>query len=151
MPFLPITPLQGSLSFPTWALKSPSRMKEFPEETVPNPKAQGCDPFYHWGKPQHETAELGGNKQTHLSSPPLPEGHSRAEESPIFAPVPHGSPCRLWAYWGMVSHLLFGLGLVGYHEEQPGHQALSDKSRPRPGSRLGPQLCTSRASILWSS
>ncbi|MEQ2254889.1 Phosphatidylinositol 4-kinase type 2-alpha [Ilyodon furcidens] len=49
---------------------------------VPNPKAQGCDPLIHWGKPQHETAELGGNKQTHPSSPPLPVGHSRVEESP---------------------------------------------------------------------
>ncbi|MED6256259.1 hypothetical protein ATANTOWER_022695, partial [Ataeniobius toweri] len=44
--------------------------------------AQGCDPLIHWGKPQHETAELGGNKQTHPSSPPLPVGHSRVEESP---------------------------------------------------------------------
>ncbi|MEQ2296638.1 hypothetical protein AMECASPLE_026681, partial [Ameca splendens] len=49
---------------------------------VPNPKAQGCYPLIHWGKPQHETAELGGNKQTHPSPPPLPVGHSRVEESP---------------------------------------------------------------------
>ncbi|KAK5600793.1 hypothetical protein CRENBAI_009955 [Crenichthys baileyi] len=32
-------------------------------------------------KPQHETAELGGNKQTHPSPSPLPVGHSRVEES----------------------------------------------------------------------
>ncbi|MED6246805.1 hypothetical protein ATANTOWER_023891 [Ataeniobius toweri] len=37
------------------------------QRPVPNPKAQGCDPLIHWGKPQHETAELGGNKQTHPS------------------------------------------------------------------------------------
>ncbi|KAK5621984.1 hypothetical protein CRENBAI_013335 [Crenichthys baileyi] len=49
---------------------------------VPNPKAQECDPLIHWGKPQHETSELRGNKQTHPSPPPLPVGHSRVEESP---------------------------------------------------------------------
>ncbi|KAK5599724.1 hypothetical protein CRENBAI_016759 [Crenichthys baileyi] len=49
---------------------------------IPNTKAQGCDPLIHWGKPQHETAELGGNKQTHTSPPPLPVGHSRVEECP---------------------------------------------------------------------
>ncbi|MED6265648.1 hypothetical protein CHARACLAT_027685, partial [Characodon lateralis] len=49
---------------------------------IPNPKAQGYDPLIHWGKPQHETAELGGNKQTHTSPPPLPVGHSSVEESP---------------------------------------------------------------------
>ncbi|MEQ2226447.1 hypothetical protein ILYODFUR_027576 [Ilyodon furcidens] len=32
------------------------------QRPIPNPKAQGCDPLIHWGKPQHETAELGGNK-----------------------------------------------------------------------------------------
>ncbi|KAK5608780.1 hypothetical protein CRENBAI_020273 [Crenichthys baileyi] len=52
------------------------------QRPVPNPKAQGCNPFIHWGKPQHEMAELGGNKQTHRSLPPLPVGHSRVEESP---------------------------------------------------------------------
>ncbi|MED6249006.1 hypothetical protein ATANTOWER_008095, partial [Ataeniobius toweri] len=52
------------------------------QRPIPNPKAQGCDPLIHWGKPQHETAELGGNKQTHTSPPPLPVGHSRVEESP---------------------------------------------------------------------
>ncbi|KAK5618305.1 hypothetical protein CRENBAI_019788 [Crenichthys baileyi] len=52
------------------------------QRPVPNLKAQGCDPLIHWGKPQHETAELGGNKQTHPSPPPLPVGHSRVEESP---------------------------------------------------------------------
>ncbi|MED6240348.1 hypothetical protein ATANTOWER_019727 [Ataeniobius toweri] len=31
---------------------------------------------------QHGTTELGGDKQTHLSLPPLPAGHSRVEESP---------------------------------------------------------------------
>ncbi|KAK5605508.1 hypothetical protein CRENBAI_011220, partial [Crenichthys baileyi] len=45
-------------------------------------EAQGCDPLIHWGKPQHETAELVGNKQTHPSPPPLPMGHSRVEECP---------------------------------------------------------------------
>ncbi|MED6265589.1 hypothetical protein CHARACLAT_026992 [Characodon lateralis] len=85
--------LQVSLSFPTWALKSPSRMMESPrrgtmqhsqqghqEDRVlrttahsigqndsqrpgPNPKAQGCDPLIHWGKPQHETAELGAKSK----------------------------------------------------------------------------------------
>ncbi|KAK5606295.1 hypothetical protein CRENBAI_023885 [Crenichthys baileyi] len=39
-------------------------------------------PFHLPGKLQHETAELGGNKQTHTSPPPLPVGHSRVEESP---------------------------------------------------------------------
>ncbi|KAK5617531.1 Paired box protein Pax-2a, partial [Crenichthys baileyi] len=52
------------------------------QRPIPNTKAQGCDPLIHWGKPQHETAELGGNKQTHTSPPPLPVGHSRVEESP---------------------------------------------------------------------
>ncbi|KAK5603240.1 Calmodulin-regulated spectrin-associated protein 1-B [Crenichthys baileyi] len=52
------------------------------QRPIPNPKAQGCDLLIHWGKPQHETAELGGNKQTHPSPPPLPVGHSRVEESP---------------------------------------------------------------------
>ncbi|KAK5603207.1 hypothetical protein CRENBAI_012586, partial [Crenichthys baileyi] len=45
-------------------------------------KAQGCGPLIHWGKPQHETAELGGNKHTHPSLLPLPMGHFRVEESP---------------------------------------------------------------------
>ncbi|KAK5598828.1 hypothetical protein CRENBAI_003691 [Crenichthys baileyi] len=49
---------------------------------IASPKAQGCDPLIHWGKPRHEMAELGGNKQTHTSPPPLPVGHSRVEESP---------------------------------------------------------------------
>ncbi|MEQ2312491.1 hypothetical protein AMECASPLE_031590 [Ameca splendens] len=44
------------------------------QRPVPNPKAQGSDPLIHWGKPQHEMAELGGNKQTHPSPPPLPVG-----------------------------------------------------------------------------
>ncbi|KAK5610603.1 hypothetical protein CRENBAI_002579 [Crenichthys baileyi] len=52
------------------------------QRPVPNPKVQGYDPLIHWAKPQHETAELGGNKQTHPSPPPLPVGHSRVEESP---------------------------------------------------------------------
>ncbi|KAK5604790.1 hypothetical protein CRENBAI_010324 [Crenichthys baileyi] len=52
------------------------------QRPVPNLTAQECDPLIHWGKPQHETAELGGNKQTHPSPPPLPVGHSRVEESP---------------------------------------------------------------------
>ncbi|MED6261647.1 hypothetical protein ATANTOWER_007983 [Ataeniobius toweri] len=52
------------------------------QKPVPNPMAQGCDPLINWGKPQHETAELGGNKQTHPSSPPHPVGHSTVEESP---------------------------------------------------------------------
>ncbi|MED6243879.1 hypothetical protein ATANTOWER_029092, partial [Ataeniobius toweri] len=38
------------------------------QRPVPNPKGQGCDPLFHWGKPQHETAELGGNKQTRPGS-----------------------------------------------------------------------------------
>ncbi|MEQ2180026.1 hypothetical protein GOODEAATRI_031327 [Goodea atripinnis] len=38
------------------------------QRPVPNPKAQGCDPLIHWGKPQHETAELGGNKQMILAN-----------------------------------------------------------------------------------
>ncbi|MEQ2246007.1 hypothetical protein ILYODFUR_033873 [Ilyodon furcidens] len=92
-----------------WVLKSPSRIMEGdyaatptrkprrpgtphycsacrPKRTIPNPKAQGCDPLIHWGQLQHETAELGGNKQTYPSSPPLPVGHSRAEESPVTHP-----------------------------------------------------------------
>ncbi|MEQ2246189.1 hypothetical protein ILYODFUR_035668 [Ilyodon furcidens] len=44
------------------------------QRPVLNPEAQG--------KPQHETAELGRNKQTHPSPPPLPVGHSRVKESP---------------------------------------------------------------------
>ncbi|KAK5611597.1 hypothetical protein CRENBAI_014380 [Crenichthys baileyi] len=52
------------------------------QRPIPNTKAQGCDPLIHWAKPQHETAELGGNKQTHTSPPPLPVGHSKVEESP---------------------------------------------------------------------
>ncbi|MEQ2236593.1 hypothetical protein ILYODFUR_014338 [Ilyodon furcidens] len=52
------------------------------QRPVSNPKAQGCDPLIHCGKPQHETVELRGNKQTHPSPPPLPVGHSRVEESP---------------------------------------------------------------------
>ncbi|KAK5603272.1 hypothetical protein CRENBAI_011296 [Crenichthys baileyi] len=52
------------------------------QRPVRNLKAQGCDPLIHWGKPQHKTAELGGNKQIHTSPPPLPVGHSRVEESP---------------------------------------------------------------------
>ncbi|KAK5603633.1 hypothetical protein CRENBAI_003316 [Crenichthys baileyi] len=52
------------------------------QRPVPNPKAQGCVPLIHWCKPQHETAELGGNNQTHPSPPPLPVGHSRVKESP---------------------------------------------------------------------
>ncbi|MED6284391.1 hypothetical protein CHARACLAT_018808 [Characodon lateralis] len=46
--------------------------------------------FIHWGKPQHKMAELGGNKQTHPSPPPLPLGHSRVEESP--APLKEMDP-----------------------------------------------------------
>ncbi|KAK5619153.1 hypothetical protein CRENBAI_024058 [Crenichthys baileyi] len=58
------------------------------QRPVPNPKAQGCDPLIHWGKPQHEMAELGGNRQTHPSSPPLPVGHSRffLSHQKLFAP-----------------------------------------------------------------
>ncbi|MEQ2300800.1 hypothetical protein AMECASPLE_029635 [Ameca splendens] len=64
-----------------WALKYPSRIMEHDyaahpigmPRPVPNPKAQGCDSLIHWGKPQHETAELGGNKQTHPSPPPTPQ------------------------------------------------------------------------------
>ncbi|KAK5610675.1 hypothetical protein CRENBAI_001562 [Crenichthys baileyi] len=52
------------------------------QRPVPNPKAQGCDPLIHRDKPQHKTAELEGNKQTHPIPPPLPVGHSRVEESP---------------------------------------------------------------------
>ncbi|MEQ2308538.1 hypothetical protein AMECASPLE_029184 [Ameca splendens] len=52
------------------------------QRPVPNPKAQGCDPLIHSSKPQHKTAELEGNKQTHPSPPPLPTGHYRVEESP---------------------------------------------------------------------
>ncbi|MED6273587.1 hypothetical protein CHARACLAT_007964 [Characodon lateralis] len=51
------------------------------QRPVPNPKAQGCDPLINWGKPQHKTTELGGNKQTHPSPLPLPVGCSRVEES----------------------------------------------------------------------
>ncbi|MEQ2248622.1 hypothetical protein ILYODFUR_020846 [Ilyodon furcidens] len=53
------------------------------QRPVPNSKAQGCDPVIHWGKPQHEMAQLGGNKQTHPSPPSLPVGHFRVEESPV--------------------------------------------------------------------
>ncbi|KAK5623170.1 hypothetical protein CRENBAI_018435 [Crenichthys baileyi] len=31
------------------------------QRPVPNLKAQGCDGLIHWGKPQHETAELGAS------------------------------------------------------------------------------------------
>ncbi|MED6241615.1 hypothetical protein ATANTOWER_021771 [Ataeniobius toweri] len=110
--FLTITPFQASLLFPTWALKSPSRITEtlggalcstpdrdakkagysalplgpLDETTVRDPSPtqmrRGCDPLIHRGKPQHETVELAGIKQTHPSLPPLPAGHSRVEESP---------------------------------------------------------------------
>ncbi|MEQ2293377.1 hypothetical protein AMECASPLE_032698 [Ameca splendens] len=46
-----------------------------------NPKEPGCNPFIQWGKPQHETAKLGGNKQMHPSPPRLPLSRSRGEES----------------------------------------------------------------------
>ncbi|MED6247953.1 hypothetical protein ATANTOWER_022080 [Ataeniobius toweri] len=49
---------------------------------LPDLKVQGCDPLIHRGKPQNEMVELGGDKQTHPSLPPLPSGHSRVEESP---------------------------------------------------------------------
>ncbi|MEQ2220723.1 Kinesin heavy chain isoform 5C [Ilyodon furcidens] len=90
------------------------------------PEAQGCDPLIHWSKPQHETAELGGNKQTHLCSLPLPTGHSRVEESPasleemasivVRGVIPHDFPFRWWAHWGMASRLSFGLGPAGSRE-----------------------------------
>ncbi|MEQ2242696.1 hypothetical protein ILYODFUR_038681 [Ilyodon furcidens] len=38
---------------------------------------------------------------------------------------------RVQPHWGMASRLPFGLGLAGSREEQPGHQALSDESRPQ--------------------
>ncbi|KAK5605584.1 hypothetical protein CRENBAI_009770 [Crenichthys baileyi] len=56
-----------------------ARSRNNSQRPIPNTKAQGCDPLIHWGKPQHETAELGGNKQTHTSPPPLPVGHSSVE------------------------------------------------------------------------
>ncbi|MEQ2226567.1 hypothetical protein ILYODFUR_028679 [Ilyodon furcidens] len=49
---------------------------------VPDPKVQECDPLIHRCKPQHEMAELGGNKQTHPLPLRLSAGHSRVEESP---------------------------------------------------------------------
>ncbi|MEQ2228406.1 hypothetical protein ILYODFUR_008454 [Ilyodon furcidens] len=52
------------------------------QRLVPNPKAQGCNPLIHLAKPQHETAKLGGNKQTHPSSPLLPAGSCTVEDSP---------------------------------------------------------------------
>ncbi|KAK5616133.1 hypothetical protein CRENBAI_017142 [Crenichthys baileyi] len=151
------------------------------QRPVPNPKAQGCDPLIHWGKPQHETAELGGNKQTHPSTLPLPVGHFRVEESPapleemgsrahavrgepayssgdraakistfvrcpiLFAPVPHGSPCSVWAHWGMALHLSFGLGPAGSRKEQPSHQALCDESQPQAWLQGGTPAPTYRA------
>ncbi|MEQ2230773.1 hypothetical protein ILYODFUR_032853 [Ilyodon furcidens] len=33
------------------------------QRPVPNSKAEGCDPLIHWGKPQHETAELGATSK----------------------------------------------------------------------------------------
>uniref|UniRef100_A0A3Q2GIQ5 PDZ domain-containing protein n=1 Tax=Cyprinodon variegatus TaxID=28743 RepID=A0A3Q2GIQ5_CYPVA len=45
-------------------------------------KAKGCNPLIYRGELQHETAELGGDKQPHPRPPPLPAGHSRVEESP---------------------------------------------------------------------
>ncbi|MEQ2242559.1 hypothetical protein ILYODFUR_037023 [Ilyodon furcidens] len=33
------------------------------QRPVPNPKAQGCDPPIHWGKPQHKTAEWGATSK----------------------------------------------------------------------------------------
>ncbi|KAK5621971.1 hypothetical protein CRENBAI_014070, partial [Crenichthys baileyi] len=35
----------------------------------------------------------------------------------LFAPVPHGSPCRWWAHWGMALRLSFKLGLAGSRKE----------------------------------
>ncbi|KAK5618074.1 hypothetical protein CRENBAI_022736 [Crenichthys baileyi] len=46
-------------------------------------QAQGCNPLIHWGKPQHETAELGATSKPtparRLSRGPL---QSRRESSP---------------------------------------------------------------------
>ncbi|MEQ2229995.1 hypothetical protein ILYODFUR_024754 [Ilyodon furcidens] len=59
-----------------WVLRTAARPvgQNDSQRSVPDPNAQGCKPLIHWGKPQHETAELRGNKQTHPSSPPLPAG-----------------------------------------------------------------------------
>ncbi|MEQ2304785.1 hypothetical protein AMECASPLE_030928 [Ameca splendens] len=92
-----------------WALKSPTRMTESqrPSNTptrdakkgrvlriaawpvgrnnsqrpLPDPKGQGCNPLIHQGKHQHETSELGGNKQTNASPPPLSAGNSMVEDN----------------------------------------------------------------------
>ncbi|MEQ2311557.1 hypothetical protein AMECASPLE_021366 [Ameca splendens] len=73
----------------------------------------------------------------------------------LSAPVPHGSPYRWWAHWGMASRLLFGLGPARSHEEQPGHQPLSNESQLRAwlqgGTPAPPYQATSRTSNVWSS
>ncbi|MED6259628.1 hypothetical protein ATANTOWER_026723 [Ataeniobius toweri] len=51
-------------------------------ENCPQPEGAGMRPSHPLGKPQHKTAELGGNKQTHPSLLPLPTGPSRIKESP---------------------------------------------------------------------
>ncbi|KAK5616351.1 hypothetical protein CRENBAI_013580 [Crenichthys baileyi] len=66
----------------------PPGLKAETTETCPQPKGAGIRPSHPLGKPQHETAELGGNKQTQPSPPPLPVGHSRVDKSP--------APLRRW-------------------------------------------------------
>ncbi|MEQ2220883.1 hypothetical protein ILYODFUR_010131 [Ilyodon furcidens] len=62
-------PGRGTMQHPRHGRQEGHVLRQRP---VPKPKTQRCDPLIHWGKPQHETAELGGNKQTHPSLPPLP-------------------------------------------------------------------------------
>ncbi|MEQ2247847.1 hypothetical protein ILYODFUR_013261 [Ilyodon furcidens] len=78
-------PRRGTIQHPRqgcqegWVLRTTSRPVGRNDTQRPVPKVHGCDPLIQWGKPQQETAELGGNKQTHPSSPPLPVGHSRGD------------------------------------------------------------------------
>ncbi|MEQ2233852.1 hypothetical protein ILYODFUR_026044 [Ilyodon furcidens] len=75
------------------------------ERPVPDLKAQGCDPLIHRGKPQHETAELGGNKQ---QAPARSSLHQSLMVPPAgFGPTagwPHASHSRLALLDPMRSH-----------------------------------------------
>ncbi|MEQ2162319.1 hypothetical protein GOODEAATRI_018492 [Goodea atripinnis] len=108
--FLPITPLQVSLSFPTWVLKSPSRiMESLGEALSSNPDRDAKNAGYSallpgpWAETTFidlsptcrrrdatlsstgvnpNTRRLSWGATSKPSPPPLPAGHSRVEETP---------------------------------------------------------------------
>ncbi|MED6243624.1 hypothetical protein ATANTOWER_023720 [Ataeniobius toweri] len=87
------------------------------QRPVPNPKVQGCARLIHWGKPQHETAELGqqANPPQPAASPRGPL-QSRRESSPSRGDG-FQSPCCVWSFatMGNVFASLFK-GLFGKKE-----------------------------------